>query len=84
LKRKRTVAKFAVYLLPLLGLVSLYQTLFCLWMTSHPLYKSQAWQTLFYVRLSTTATIGILWVIAGTWLLKHKITMPKPSEENRR
>jgi hypothetical protein len=72
LKIKRTLAKCAVCLLPLVGLVSLYQTLFCLWMCAHPAYQSPEWKTRFYIRLSTTVVIGILWLLAGLWLLKRR------------
>jgi hypothetical protein len=72
LKISRTLAKLAVCILPLAGLVSLYQTLFTLWMCAHPVYQSQEWQTRFYIRLSTTVVIVALWLFADIWLLRRR------------
>jgi hypothetical protein len=52
-------------LLLLGSLLSGYQTLYCAWMVSHPLYTSSDWVARFYLRLGTT----ILTAVGGIILL---------------
>jgi hypothetical protein len=70
--KRAILAAIAICILSLGGAISLYQTLFCLWMCSHPIYQSSEWQTRFYIRLSTTAVIGLLLLLLFRWLLKQR------------
>src|SRR5262245_9869895 len=68
------VLPLAIAAVTLGGMVSLYQTLFSLWMTAHPLYHSPAWQHRFYLRLTTTVIIGIVWLASIiTWLQRRRL-----------
>ncbi len=55
--------------LVVLGLVevfSIYQTLFCLWMVSHPVYQSQYWREKLELRVATTAILGFAFITLVT------------------
>lgn len=54
--------------------VSLYQTLFCVWMLAHPLYASSEWKTRLGIRLATTLALGcgMLVVAIVRWRRKHR------------
>jgi hypothetical protein len=62
----------AVFVLPLLGLVSLYQTAFSLWMCAHPVHQSLEWQHRFYLRLATTLVIGLVWLVSLIWIIRQR------------
>jgi hypothetical protein len=76
---RTTLAKVTVCVLTVAGAISVYQTLFCLWMSSHPLYHSPEWTTRFYIRLSTTIVVAVLWLLVGIWLLKHRSRSMEPT-----
>lgn len=70
--RRKSVAGPGLGLLSIAGAVSLYRTLFCLWMCAHPLYQSAAWTTRFYYRLATTTVVAALWMFVAVWPLRHR------------
>jgi hypothetical protein len=70
--RRKSAASVALVVLTIGGAVSLYQTLFCLWMCAHPLYQSAAWIARFYYRLATTTVVAALWMFVAVWLLRHR------------
>lgn len=67
-------AKVALCGLTLGGALSAYQTAFSFWMTAHPLYHSPEWSARFYTRLTTTAVVGVLWIMLVMWLWKQRRT----------
>lgn len=54
--------------------ISLYQTLFCVWMLAHPLYSSSVWKTRLGIRLATTLALGggMLFMASVRWRRKHR------------
>jgi len=71
----------ALLVLALLGMVSLYQTLYDLWMCAHPVYKSIEWQELLYVHVAITLLIASLWLLT-VWRLfmqRNRTNPPKSS-----
>lgn len=79
--QRKALAKVTIWLLTASGAFSLYQTLFCLWMTSHPLYHSTQWTSRFFIRLGTTVVISVLWFVLAIWLFKHREKSKEPSVE---
>ena len=58
-----TINRSRVEIVVLVGLIvteaiSVYQTLFCLWMLAHPVYASPEWAKRLEIRLMTTLVIG--------------------------
>lgn len=70
--QKNFAAKTALGVLTLFELLSIYQVLFCAWMTAQPLYDSPEWRTRFYVRLTTAIVIGALWFLVVIWMLRNR------------
>jgi hypothetical protein len=62
----------ALFVLPLLGLVSLYQTAYSLWMCAHPVHQSLEWEHRFYLRFATTVVIGLAWLVSLIWLIRQR------------
>lgn len=56
----------ALVVLGLVEVFSIYQTLFCLWMVSHPVYQSQYWREKLELRVATTAILGIAFITLVT------------------
>lgn len=69
---KRTWVIVLVCLLTLCGLLSLYQTLFDLWMTAYPYADASVWARRVYLRLATTTVIAIVWVALIVWLWRQR------------
>jgi hypothetical protein len=69
---KKRWAIVLLCILTLAGLLSIYQTLFDLWMTAYPYATTGDWATRFYVRLATTIVIGVLWTTIVVWLVRQK------------
>ena len=65
-------AKITLALLTTAGLVSFYQTAFAVWMTAYPFVNNAEWRTRFYVRLTVTVVIGLLWVTLAVWLFRPR------------
>jgi hypothetical protein len=61
-------ARIALIILPLCGLISIYQVLFDMWMTAYPFADTHVWRMRFYVRLGTTVVIGVCWIALAVWL----------------
>lgn len=59
----KTLAKLGLLLLPLGGLVTLYQVAYCIWMCSHPVYVSPEWKIRLVVRLTTLLVMFVLWLL---------------------
>lgn len=57
---KANTELFVIAALVAAGLISIYQTLFCLWMVAHPVYASPEWHTRLAIRSSTTVALGVL------------------------
>jgi hypothetical protein len=65
---RRATAWSLLALSTLGGIVSVYDLLFSIWMTAHPLYDSQAWHIRVYERFGITALDGLIWVGSILWL----------------
>ena len=61
-------ASVALGFLTLGELVSLYQLMFDIWMTAYPFADTGEWRRRFYIRLTTTIVIGLLWSTLAVWL----------------
>ena len=70
-KRLTIIASFALVLLTIGGLLSVYQLLFAVWMTAYPKADTAAWQVRFYVRLAVTLGIGVCWVALAVWMVRR-------------
>lgn len=66
------LATMGIAVLTVAGLISLYQTLYCFWMTAHPVYSSLEWKQRFYYRAATTVIIGVGWFGAVAWIVKKR------------
>ena len=64
--------KIILGLLTLLEALSVYQVLFCAWMTASSPASLDEWRTRFYVRLTTAIVVGILWIGLVIWLVRQK------------
>jgi hypothetical protein len=69
---RTNLALVAIFGLPIVGLISLYQTAFSLWMCAHPVYQSLEWQHRFYLRLATTVVIVLAWLASLIWLIRQR------------
>ncbi len=58
-------------LLTLLGFVSIYQALFCAWMTAYSVANAAAWRGRFYVWLAATAIVSLLWSGLLVSIVRH-------------
>jgi heme/copper-type cytochrome/quinol oxidase subunit 2 len=65
-------AKIALVLLTLGEMVSVYQVLFCAWMTAYQPASASEWRARFYVRLTTSVLIGLLWIALVVWLIRQR------------
>ena len=54
----------------LVGLLSVYQLLFAVWMTAYPFVDNHAWRIRFYERLTVCVVIGVVWGSLILWLLR--------------
>ena len=61
----RTNGRLIVLLivLVLVELISLYQTLFSVWMMAHPIYESQAWMCRLRIHVGITVLLACLIII---------------------
>lgn len=71
---KRTCVIVLISFLTLGGLLSLYQTLFDLWMTAYPYADAGVWAGRLYLRLATTTVIAIFWTALVVWLWRQRRT----------
>jgi hypothetical protein len=67
-----TLAKLTMLVLALGAFFSANQTLFCIWMTAHPLYSSPVWVARFYLRFATTVTLCTLMILLGVWMRRNR------------
>ena len=58
-----------IMLIPV-GAISLYQTLFAVWMTAYPKADIAIWRPRFYLRFSITMLIGIIWLGLAIWAIR--------------
>jgi len=65
-------AGFALALLTLGGLISLYQVLFDAWMTAYAFANANEWRMRFYIRLATTIVIALFWCTLAVWLYRQR------------
>lgn len=76
--RRRLLLAVALFFVTIGTLTSAYQTLYCVWMTAHPVYRSSEWISRFYLRLGTTIGAGILWLVL-LFVLVRKTSKTKSS-----
>lgn len=66
-------AKVILALLTLVAAFSLYQVIFCAWMTAYVAPENVGeWRGRFYIRLTTSLVVGMLWIAAVIWLIRQK------------
>jgi len=64
-------AALALFALTLGGLLSVYQTLFAVWMTAYPMVNTVEWRTRLYERFAITIGVGICWIALAIWLYRQ-------------
>ena len=70
--------KIILGMLTLLEALSVYQALFCAWMTASSPANLDEWRTRFYIRLTTAIVVGILGIGLVIWLVRQKRKSGKP------
>ena len=65
-------ASFALFILTMGGLFTLYQVLFDAWMTAYPFANTGEWRIRFFIRLATIAVISVIWSAIVSWLFRHR------------
>jgi hypothetical protein len=68
---KKAPALAALVLLSVLGLLSVYQLLFDLWMTAYPYADERIWQGRLVIRVATTLVIATVWTALLVWFIKN-------------
>lgn len=65
-------ASFALFILTMGGLFTLYELLFDAWMTAYPFANTREWRIRFFIRLVTIFVIGVVWSAIVAWLFRHR------------
>jgi hypothetical protein len=79
---RRILARAGHVILTLLGLFTLYQVLFDLWMLAYPFADPHVWRSRLYIRLATLVIVVVSWSALAVWLNRTKRLLNVASDED--